>query len=82
MSATHIYIVIAGGFFTTRVTVAGRINMVCVVGAIARNILVTLRRGIRGSEGCTHTLCPDVRVYSCVSSLRVVMLRVVVSARR
>jgi hypothetical protein len=49
--------------------------MVCVVGAIARNILVTLRRGIRGSEGCTHTLCPDVRVYSCFSTLWGVMLQ-------
>ena len=39
--------------------------------------IVTLRRGIRDIDGCTYTLCPDVRVYRCLTSLRVAMLRVV-----
>ena len=39
--------------------------------------LVIPRRGICDDKGCTHALCPDVGIYRCVSSLRVVMLRVV-----
>ena len=39
--------------------------------------IVTLRRGIRDIDGCTYALCPDVRVYRCLTSLRVAMLRVV-----
>ena len=39
--------------------------------------LVIPRRGIRDDKGCTHALCPDVGIYRCVSSLRVVMLRMV-----
>ena len=39
--------------------------------------LVIPRRGIRDDKGCTHALCPDVGIYRCVSSLRVVMSRVV-----
>ena len=38
--------------------------------------LVIPRRGIRDDKGCTHVLCPDVGIYRCVSSLRVVMSRV------
>ena len=39
--------------------------------------LVIPRRGIRDDKGYTHALCPDVGIYRCVSSLRVVMLRMV-----
>ena len=39
--------------------------------------LVIPRRGIRDDKGCTHALCPDVGIYRCVSSLQVVMSRVV-----
>ena len=39
--------------------------------------IVTLRRGIRDIDGCTYTLCPDARVYRCLTSLRVARLRVV-----
>ena len=42
-------------------------------GVIAQNNHVTLRRGIRYSEGCTEYQCPDVRVYRCVTSVRVVL---------
>ena len=39
--------------------------------------LVIPRRGIRVDKGCTLALCPDAGIYRCVSSLRVVMSRVV-----
>ena len=45
------------------------------VGVIARTKHVTLRRGIHCSEGCTEYLCPDVRVYRCVASVRVAISR-------
>ena len=41
------------------------------MGVIARTEHVTLRRGIRYSEGYTAYICPDVRVYRCVTSIRV-----------
>ena len=40
-------------------------------------IPVTLRRGILASDGCTNVLCSDVRVYHCISSLRVVTSAIV-----
>ena len=45
------------------------------VGARTRNTHVTLRRGIRCSEDYTAYLCPDVRVYRCITSVRVAMSR-------
>ena len=47
----------------------------CSVAARTRNEHVTLRRGIRCSEGCTAYLCPDVRVYRSVTSVRVAISR-------
>ena len=47
------------------------------VGVDNEIYIVTLRRGIRDIDGCTYTLCPDARVYRCLTSLRVAMLRVV-----
>ena len=38
--------------------------------------IVILRRGNREDECCNHSLCPDVRIYCCFSSLRVVILRI------
>ena len=37
---------------------------------------VILRRGNRDYGGCNHTLCPDVRIYRCITSLQVVKMRI------
>ena len=65
---------IAGIKNNTRGVVGMGVNVaLCSVGARTRNKHVTLRRGIRCSEGCTLYLCPNVRVYRCVTSVRVVI---------
>ena len=46
------------------------------VGVDNEIYIVTLRRGIRDIDGCTYTLCPDVRVYRCFSSLWIVTMRI------
>ena len=62
---------------STRSTARDILYRLWQVGVDNEIYIVTLRRGIRDIDSCTYTQCPDVRVYRCLTSLRVAMLRVV-----